>query len=223
MIPSNRIHKFYAKIGEKDENGCQNWQGTKFPDRYGAFCYTDENQKYHKKLAHRVEMELNIGRSLLKTEIVRHKCDNPSCVNIEHLVIGTIQDNVDDRVRKNRSAVNKNGEREYILYKCGKKCIIKGLKSWCETMNYPYRTFKRIVIAEKRQYDGWSTQENYIKPPKQPKRTQFLLKHDYYGKILVKNLTKWCKEKNFNRKTFGQKVIREGKKHEGWQYLPHKS
>lgn len=34
---------------------------------------------------------------------IRHKCDNPSCCNIEHLEIGTAKDNARDKVKRNRS------------------------------------------------------------------------------------------------------------------------
>ena len=40
--------------------------------------------------------------------VVRHKCDNPPCVNIYHLEIGTPADNANDRVSRGRSA---RGER----------------------------------------------------------------------------------------------------------------
>lgn len=37
-------------------------------------------------------------------EVVRHTCDNPSCVNPEHLIIGTAKENSEDMVRKHRQA-----------------------------------------------------------------------------------------------------------------------
>lgn len=40
--------------------------------------------------------------------VVRHTCDNPHCINLEHLVGGTHQDNMDDMVSRKRSAPQAN-------------------------------------------------------------------------------------------------------------------
>ncbi|MFQ3543637.1 HNH endonuclease signature motif containing protein [Halobacillus rhizosphaerae] len=60
-------------------------------------------------LLHRIAYEQNIGK-IPDGLVVRHKCDNANCINPKHLELGTHADNVNDRVKRNRSAKgSKNG------------------------------------------------------------------------------------------------------------------
>lgn len=51
----------------------------------------------------------NLTLDAINGEVVRHKCDNPRCINPEHLELGTHKDNMLDMTSRNRQAV---GERQ---------------------------------------------------------------------------------------------------------------
>lgn len=55
---------------------------------------------------HRLVMAGKLGITLaeLKGVVVRHTCDNPRCINPEHLITGTSADNNKDRAMRGRSA-----------------------------------------------------------------------------------------------------------------------
>jgi hypothetical protein len=94
--------RFWTKV---DKGGdCWEWTGARHPQGYGLIrTMTGMNR------AHRVSYEISNG-AIPTGLMVRHKCDNPSCVNPEHLAIGTALDNVHDRVARGRSA-DRRGER----------------------------------------------------------------------------------------------------------------
>jgi len=51
---------------------------------------------------HRVVWELYNGKSA-QGYVVRHTCDNPKCINPDHLIIGTNLDNIQDRTDRDRA------------------------------------------------------------------------------------------------------------------------
>ena len=80
---------------------CINWSKGLAHNGYGL---TTRNNKTYR--AHRLAYcdYHNIDHSDIKGQVVRHTCDNRKCINPEHLVIGTHQDNMDDRAVRNRTA-----------------------------------------------------------------------------------------------------------------------
>lgn len=80
------------------ESGCWEWSGSVDSKGYGRFRDTK---------AHRIAYEEWVG-PIPEGHVVRHRCDNPLCINPEHLRTGTHAQNVEDRVERGRSAKGEN-------------------------------------------------------------------------------------------------------------------
>jgi hypothetical protein len=86
---------------------------------YGDIQYTNTDGKKRHCLAHRLSYEYANGNVLTSDQIILHSCDVPNCINPKHLRVGTHQDNVLDKVAKNRQAKGKANGR-YIHGHCSK-------------------------------------------------------------------------------------------------------
>ncbi len=86
------------------------WVWKKATDRDGYGVLQGANGKQVR--AHRVSYQLLVGEFDEKL-MVLHRCDNPSCVNPDHLFLGTNMDNVKDKVTKGR-CVNPCGEESVL-------------------------------------------------------------------------------------------------------------
>ena len=86
-----------------DKNGC--WICTSHSKSYG-YPYITLN--YKRKRLSRVIYEKFNGK-ILDGLVVMHICDNPNCINPNHLILGTSKQNSEDMVKKNR---NQKGEQK---------------------------------------------------------------------------------------------------------------
>jgi hypothetical protein len=96
--------RFWEKVDFKGKDECWEWKGGCFSDGYGSFKIDGKTIR-----SHRISYELSKGE-IPKSLFVCHTCDNPKCVNPNHLFLGTNKDNLQDAVKKGRIATgDRNG------------------------------------------------------------------------------------------------------------------
>jgi hypothetical protein len=81
--------------------GCWIWQKATKKCKRGTHNYGWLTFKGKQTTAHRASYQLFVGE-IPKGKCVCHKCDNPICVNPDHLFVGSQKDNVNDMIQKNR-------------------------------------------------------------------------------------------------------------------------
>ena len=94
------IARFWSKVDIRASSECWNWKagtaGRRKGVNYGHFRLPDRTV-----YAHRVAYQVAHGPPP-DGLVVRHKCDNGLCVNPDHLVIGTQEDNAHDTQERGR-------------------------------------------------------------------------------------------------------------------------
>ena len=101
-LTNKDIEKFYNKVRMDNQSDCHIYTGCKDKDGYGLPRVGAKHIR-----AHRISWFLSYGK-IPQGSLVLHRCDNPSCVNPDHLFLGTAKDNSIDMKNKNRSSY---GER----------------------------------------------------------------------------------------------------------------
>lgn len=85
------------------ESGCWEWAGFRHKQGYGRLRVLGKLTLAH-VLAYKIwRGDVPDGMK------VRHTCDNPPCINPEHLLLGTQADNVQDMVSRGRARNAKTG------------------------------------------------------------------------------------------------------------------
>ena len=112
---------------------CVEWEGAVLSTGYGqVYIGRSPGGKKVRERAHRFEWMKRNG-PIPKGMLIRHTCDNPICYNIEHLEIGTQQDNMNDMHSRGRNHNSnkthcKNGheytvDNTYIRKNGGRNCV----------------------------------------------------------------------------------------------------
>lgn len=154
-------HRFWNKV---DKDGptiyehlgpCWIWNGAPDGRGYGQF-FADKR----KITAHRYSWLLHNGQ--IENDLhVLHHCDNTLCVNPSHLFLGTHQDNVDDKVTKDRQARGKQCFAPHIGEDNGQAKLTEGIVMEILTM-YRYGSRSRGTHALGKKYGVSHTLIRYI-------------------------------------------------------------
>lgn len=97
-LPLETADRIFART-EWTEEGCREWTGNRNNSGYGQLRVEGRMQSVH-----RLTWILHFG-PIPDGLVVMHGCDNPACVEIDHLLLGTQRANVLDRQRKGRGVI----------------------------------------------------------------------------------------------------------------------
>lgn len=103
MSNSSRPVRLHANLQDllknavRDDNNCLIWQLCKTEKGYPIYSINKQPKKVH-----RLVCALIYGQPTGNKNHALHSCDNPSCINPDHLRWGSNQDNIDDKIARNR-------------------------------------------------------------------------------------------------------------------------
>lgn len=141
---SESDYKRFWKYVNKTEN-CWNW--TASVNTYGYGCFWWNGKQWQ---AHRVSWYIKYNS--FPKDCLLHICDNPRCINPQHLKEGSQKDNIQDKVLKQRQAKGSNNgnarlTEEEVLSIKNKYSKGQSLRSLAKEYTVSKTAIKYIIIG----------------------------------------------------------------------------
>jgi hypothetical protein len=108
-MPRTALERLEDKYIPEPNSGCWLWVGPVDPSGYARFTMPKARVA---EMAHRASWKLHRG-DIPRGLICCHRCDTPTCVNPDHIFLGTYKENMRDASRKGR--MNWRGEERALL------------------------------------------------------------------------------------------------------------
>lgn len=105
------------------EGPCWEWQGNRDEKGYGTLSLPPKRTVFAHRLAYEVWVAFPGNLSVL------HHCDNPPCINPNHLWLGTAEDNLRDMATKGRGNTVRLSPEQVLLIR-GRKAVRGSWTAW---------------------------------------------------------------------------------------------
>lgn len=121
----------FAMQVRKQPSGCLHWVGARDQDGYGSFRGEAAGQMHSR--AHRWSWSFHNDQPIPKHGHICHKCDDPRCVNPEHLFLGDNAINMADKIAKGRArAPAGENHRDAVITEEQAKAILSDPRTYAE-------------------------------------------------------------------------------------------
>ncbi len=166
IFSQEAINRFWNKIKTPaNEDDCWEWTAFKDKDGYGKLSLRERNRKSYS--AHRFSYELYNNIILPPDQMVCHSCDNPSCVNPNHLMLGDAKTNEQDAVNKNRHSHGSTHGNSVLSDDLVREILIKICNNEFQNVNQIANQYNidRTVISGILTGEIWTHITNQLQTP----------------------------------------------------------